>query len=193
LERLVYYYLKNNRLTIHSLTVSQYTYRRSRSTDTALHHLVTKIEMQLEAKGSALGVFLDIKGIFDSTLYTVIREAMIRHNIPTALADWSQSILTRRSIIANCGNLTLESKPTKGCPQGGVLSPLLWCLVVNELLVKLPETGLSIYDYANDVAIVARSSFLSTLKELIDKAFKIVYNWCQATGLNVNPSKTEAI
>jgi len=79
----------------------------------------------LEAKGYALGVFLDIEGTFDNTSYTVIREAMIRHNIPTALVDWTQSMLTRRSIFVNFGNLILEGKPPKGCSQGGVLSPLL--------------------------------------------------------------------
>jgi retron-type reverse transcriptase len=91
-------------------------------------------------------------------------------------------MLTRRSIIVNFGNLTLEGKPAKDCPQGGVLSPLLWSLVVNELLVEIQKTGLSTYGYANDVTIVAKGNFLSTLKELIEKALKIVQNWCQAKG-----------
>ncbi|XP_020298815.1 uncharacterized protein LOC109863049 [Pseudomyrmex gracilis] len=37
-----------------------------RSTDT-LHHFVSGVEKQLEAKGYVLGVFLDIEGAFDST------------------------------------------------------------------------------------------------------------------------------
>jgi hypothetical protein len=89
LERLVDNFLKNNPLTLYPLTSSQYAYREGRSTDTALHHLVNKIETQLEAKGYALGVFLDIEEAFDSTSYTVIRKAMISHNIPTALVDWT--------------------------------------------------------------------------------------------------------
>lgn len=47
--------------------------------------------------------------------------------------------------------------------------------------------------YADDVAIVARGNFLTTLKELIDRALKIVQDWCLAKGLLVNPSKTSAV
>jgi len=43
------------------------------------------------------------------------------------------------------------------------------------------------------VAAFVRGSFLSTFKELMNKALKIIQNWCQAKGLTVNPSKTEAM
>ncbi|XP_032690767.1 uncharacterized protein LOC116853705, partial [Odontomachus brunneus] len=166
LERLVDNHLKRGPLTLHPLTSSQYAYREGRSIDTALHHPVSRIETQLEAKGYTLGVFLDIEGAFDSTSYKMIREAMTRHYIPTALVDWTQSMLTERSITVNFGDLTLEDKLSKGCPQGSVLSLLLWSLVVNDLLVKLQEMGLSTYGYADDAVIVARGNFFSTLKEL---------------------------
>jgi len=47
---------------------------------------------------------------------------------------------------SNCWRL-----PAGGCPQGGVLSPLLWCLVVDELLTKLKESGFLVFGYADDV------------------------------------------
>jgi len=65
----------------------------------------------------------------------------------------------------------------RGCPQGGVLSPFLWCLVVDELLDKLQKGGkLLICGYADDVAAIVRGSFLSTFKELMDKALKAIQN-----------------
>jgi hypothetical protein len=67
LERLVDNFLKNDPLTLYPLTSSQYAYREGRSIDTALYHLVSRIETQLETKGYALGVFLNIEGAFDST------------------------------------------------------------------------------------------------------------------------------
>jgi len=89
--------------------------------------------------------------------------------------------------------IKLSGLPAKDCPQGGVLFPLLWCLVVDELLVKLQEAGLLVCGYGDDVAAIVRGSFFSTLKELMDKALKIIQSWCQAKGLTVNPSKTEAM
>ena len=82
MERLVDRYLKENSLHLYPLETSQYAYREGRSTDTALHHLVGQVETQLEAKGYALGVFLDIEGAFDSTTNKIICEAMERHQIP---------------------------------------------------------------------------------------------------------------
>jgi hypothetical protein len=44
------------------LAASQYDYREGRSTDTSLHHLVTAVEVQLEAKIYAIGSIIDIEG-----------------------------------------------------------------------------------------------------------------------------------
>jgi hypothetical protein len=50
------------------------------------------------------------------------------------LADWN---LTVRHGVA-----TIESKPDKGCPQAGFLSPVLLCLVVNHFLEYLQKKAL---------------------------------------------------
>lgn len=48
----------------------------------------------------------------------------------------------------------------KGCPQGGVLSPLLWPLVVDKLLLTLTIHGVLAVGYANDLSIIV--TFAST-------------------------------
>jgi len=125
LKKLVESFIKTGPLAHKPLSLCQYAYKEGRSTDTVLHHLVGSIETQLRAKGYALGVFLDIEGAFDSTSYPVIEKAMADHDIPVAIIDWTLSMLTGRILTVNQGNLTLRGYPTKGCPQGGVLSPLL--------------------------------------------------------------------
>jgi hypothetical protein len=67
LERLIDRYLKIGSLVRHPLAATQYAYREGRSTETALHHLVGRVERQLEMKEYAIGAFLDIEGAFDST------------------------------------------------------------------------------------------------------------------------------
>ena len=99
-------------------------------------------------------------------------------------------MLAGRNLTVTHSNSSITGKPGKGCPQGGVLSPLLWCLVVNDLLVKLQKKGFLTYGYADDVAIVITGSFLDTLRDRMNVALKIVQKWCEAKGLMVNPSKT---
>jgi Reverse transcriptase (RNA-dependent DNA polymerase) len=42
----------------------------------------------------------------------------------------------------------------KGCPQGGILSPLLWNMVVDQLLRRLNEAHLWAQGFADDVVIL---------------------------------------
>ncbi len=49
---------------------------------------------------------------------------------------------------------SVEARVVKGCPQGGVLSPLLWYMVVDSLLLKLNALGYTAQAYADDLAIV---------------------------------------
>jgi hypothetical protein len=44
----------------------------------------------------------------------------------------------------------VEGTPDRGCPQGGVLFPLLWCLTVNDLVMDLQKEGFHISGRMDD-------------------------------------------
>ena len=79
---------------------------------------------------------------------------------------------------------------SRGCPQGGVLSPLLWCLVVSELLTRLSVGGVYAQGYADDICLLAVGKFQNTVSGLIQWALYIVETWCDKLILSVNPDKT---
>jgi hypothetical protein len=79
---------------------------------------------------------------------------------------------------------------SRGCPQGGVLSPLLWCLVVNELLARLNDGGVCSQGYADDICLLAVGKFPNTVSGLVQWALHTVETWCDGLGLSVNPNKT---
>jgi hypothetical protein len=190
LERLFDTYLKIGPLVRHPLAATHFADREGRSTETALHHLVCRVERQLEIKECATGAFLDIEGAFDSTSIDTIKQAMNRHDVPEALVDWIENMLAGRRIVVYHGVTVVEGTPDRGCPQGGVLSPLLWCLVVNDLFEDLQREGFHVCRYADDIAIVVGGRFLSTLRDLMEYALKIINRWCKNKGLVVNPQKT---
>ncbi|XP_047998147.1 uncharacterized protein LOC125235592 [Leguminivora glycinivorella] len=84
-------------------------------------------------------------------------------------------------------------KAVRGCPQGGVLSPLLWNLVVNNLITKLNEERFYTIGYADDLTILISSKFASTVCDLTQSALRIVERWCREFDLSVNPTKTEMV
>ena len=82
---------------------------------------------------------------------------------------------------------------SRACPQGGVLSPLLWCLVVDDLIARLSMGGVYCQDYADDICLLAVGKFPNTVSELMQRALHTVEKWCSRVGLSVNPDKTNLV
>jgi hypothetical protein len=60
------------------------------------------------------------------------------------------------NISATLSGETLGASVARGCPQGGVLSLLLWRLVVDDFLWELNDNGYYMIGYADDIAICVR-------------------------------------
>ena len=127
-------YIRDKILTAKPLHKDQHAYRAVRSTKTALSKAVNLTEDQLNFKGFPIGTSMDIEGAFNHTASEVIRRAIIRQEVPIDVVEWTYHMPGNRNITISKGNTTLRGIVESGCPQGGVLSPLLWSLVVDELL-----------------------------------------------------------
>jgi hypothetical protein len=66
--------------------------------------------------------------------------------------EWTMNMLAGRNLTVHHRDITIEGKPDTSSPQGGVLSPLLWYFMVNDLLLGL-QRGFCIYGYADVTAM----------------------------------------
>ncbi|CAF4935806.1 unnamed protein product [Pieris macdunnoughi] len=144
---------------------NQHAYSSGKSTESSLHNVVSRIGNSLKIKQSTLGAFIDIEGAFDETNFTSITNALVTCGVPSTLTEWINNMLKQRAIqfTVNPPSLFRHFFSGQGCPQGGVLSPLLWNLVVNELITELNAINLYTVGYADDIAILASGNFESTL------------------------------
>jgi hypothetical protein len=92
--------------------------------------------------------------------------------------------------VATLNDISLRFAISRGCPQGGVLSPILWCLVVNYLIIRLSGSGVFIQGCADDIFLLAVGKFPNTVSGLMQWSLPIVEIWCNKVGLSVNPDKT---
>jgi hypothetical protein len=83
-------FLKNGPLIKHPLAASLYAYREGISTETSFHHLMNKVEVQLQA--------------FDSTSMVAVKQAMIRHEVSEAHVDWVGHMLADGNVIDSHGD-----------------------------------------------------------------------------------------
>jgi len=80
----------------------------------------------------------------------------------------------RRLVHTSLMGSSLTAKVVSGYPQGGVLSSLLWNLVVDRLLTITNDLGFSTFGYADDIVIIVQGNFAYTVKEIMQEALNVV-------------------
>jgi hypothetical protein len=102
---------------------------------------------------------------FDSASFDIITKAAKPHGLGDTICRWINSMLGGRKITATLAGETLEDSVSSVCLQGGVLSPLLWSLVVDKLIRGLSGIGCYTLGYAGNIAILIGGKFPNTISE----------------------------
>jgi hypothetical protein len=75
MEKLVDRHTRVGVLKEHPLHQNQYAYQIGKSTETAIHNVVTRTDSTIKYKEITTGAFLDIEGVFDRTSFYVLPQA----------------------------------------------------------------------------------------------------------------------
>jgi ribonuclease HI len=193
LERLVLWDIVIDKRVKARLNQKQYGFKEGMSTDTALHELTYKIERSLINGEFALGIFLDIENAFPTVETCAIQKAMDRIGVNKGTQAWLASLLSGRTVESSLGQTTTSREVTRGCPQGGILSPFMWNAVIDELLHTLEREGLHAQAYADDIAGLFTGIDPATLVTRANRFMAVAANWGKATGLTFSKAKTEAV
>jgi hypothetical protein len=137
-----------------------------------------------------LGVFLDIEGAFNNNCYETKCDALVRHGSEYTIVRWIKATLEGREAVATLNETSLRFSISRGCPQGVMLSSLLCCLVVNELLTRFGGGVICIQEYADDICLLAVGKFPNTVSGLMQWALSTIEIRCNEVGLSDNPDKT---
>ena len=126
-------------------------------------------------------------------IFVAITKACAEHGINQTIITWILKMLRDRVVSSYIGSTKVSILVNKGCPQGGILPPLLYCLVKDSLLCLLNESGFYSQGFADDLAILIIGQFTSTLCDLMQSALYLVESWCQSKEQIANPDKTKLI
>lgn len=192
LERILDEYIRSS-LINRGLSSNQHAYMKGKSTETALHEVVRTVERSLYFKQFTMAAFLDIEGAFNNVSTDSITQSLTRLGIDSKLIVWIESMLNTRIIQATWGTTTIRKTVCRGTPQGGVISPLLWIVVMDTLLVNLENLGVKVVAYADDVVVMVSGPFLSVISDIMENALGEINSWATGCGLGINPSKTELL
>ena len=192
LERLVLWHLQSDLKIEAAMSKSQYGFKRGSSTEAAILKLVNKIESALKNGNFALGIFLDIEGAFDNIPFTAIKEAL-EHSIGKGnISNWIMQLVSTRKLQFTLGATAFIFQVLAGCPQGGVLSPFLWNLVIDGLL-RLMDCNRALQAFADDLALILAGCMLSHLRDMGQIYLNKCNQWCISKGLKISTLKTQII
>ena len=170
---------------------NQHGFRTGFSTVTALRTLTDQIKRGFAKKANTVCVFLDIKGAFDNAQHSTIIQNLQKSNCPAYLTKLIASFLNNRKAELRLEDSRLSVDISQGCPQGSTLSPLLWNIVINDVLkINLPS-GMKIQAFADDLVISLTGINKSHMEASIQKACDDTINWGKSVHLTFSSQKTE--
>jgi len=142
------------------------------------HHAIETI-IQDQKDGFHYVVDADIKSFFDCIDHQVAM-SLIRQKVADGrVLDLLEAFL--KAGISEAGTIHI---PTEGAPQGGVISPLVSNIVLNQLDKALEAKGWRFVRYVDDFVVLTRS------EEEAAQALAYVKDVLQGLNLTLNEEKT---
>ena len=172
------------------LNINQSGFRQKRNTLDQLIRLSDDIVKSISVKGYTLGVFMDFEKAYDMVWQKGLLYKVHHLGIAGNMFNFIQSFLTERQLMVRVG-ATLSEKVMieNGTPQGSVISPLLFLIIVNDF--SPPNVKASLF--ADDTAIWASSRNVKYLTHKIQKALEYVNDWTSKWDLKVSTDKSKFI
>lgn len=148
------------------------------------HHCLMALYTRLSS--ASVVAFIDLKSAFDVANRSIILDQLVEFGIKDNLLRWIRGYLRHRTSRVLFKEACSTAKDFElGTPQGGVLSPFLFNILIHRLLSLLPEVdGTTITCYADDKGI--HSSSPENLQRYL-YSFSVSASLC---GLSISPEKS---
>ena len=130
-------------------------------------------------------VFMDLSKAFDCLPHNLLIAKLHAYGVDGSASELLADYLSHRLQRVNIGSSWAEL--SKGVPQGSILGPLLFNILVNNLFLYIEKC--TIYNYADDNSMSHSSSTLQGVLSSLLYDCKTAGGWVGNNGMNANPAK----
>ena len=141
--------------------------------------------------------FLDATKAFDKLHYCTLFELLTKRELPAHIIRLLINIYTNSFVrVAWHGVLSVYFLAVNGVKQGGVLSPVLFCLYIDDLWLALSKSGVGCFignnfvgalAYADDIVLVAPTA--SALRKMLSICGDYASEYC----ISFNATKSKCL
>lgn len=198
------WYIESNGL----LNDNQAGFRRNRGTTEQIVRLDSDVKHNKRKRRSAThAAFLDLEKAYDIMWRNGVLLALDKREITGQMFNFVKDFLSDRTFQVKVGNcLSEEATQENGTPQGAVISPLLFNLLIDDInepleefnanlptkAAKKEEVKVKLSQYADDIALW-RASQSRTFDSKLLEAVELTIRKLRDLGFKVNEKKTQII
>ncbi len=192
LERLILWFfeMKNKDNKIWHKQI--HAYRQGRSTETALHQALHSLEKGYNKKEKVVALSLDVNAAFNNTNISSLVNAMAETGMNKEICHWLQTMLSTRRATAKNGESSRTKHVQRGTPQGSVISPILFNLLMNNIIKKFENKfrDIEIFNYADDLLIILKGKKIMPILKTLEMGVKWLNEELKNNGLSFSASKS---
>ena len=189
-HRQLYSYLEENNV----LTDRQFGFRKSRNTSQAITYITDFIRSAMDKGEYTEAIYVDLKKAFDTFNHATILSKLPVYGINDKELSWFINYLFNRQHFVEFNTTRSKYQEiTCGVPQGSILGPLLFLLLMND--IEHVITSCEVLLYADDMAIFFASKNVSLIESTLTKDLQQISDWLIKNQLiiKLKAGKTEAV
>ena len=181
----------------------QFGFKQNNSTHMCTMILKETMSYYCTNKTPVFCTFLDASKAFDRVNYVKLFRLLLKRGLPLCIVRTLICMYTGQLIrVSWAGVMSQFFSATNGVKQGGVVSPILFCVYVDDLLIELAASGVGCYIglnfcgaivYADDIVLISPTpAAMRKLLRICDEfavMYDIVFNANKSKFLVVVPAK----
>jgi len=178
-------YLEQNNL----LNPAQAGFRKGLSTVDQIVKLSDQIHKSLKMKHTTVAAFLDFEKAYDMLWRDGLMQKLITLGVNSKMLGFINNFINNRTFQVKVNETLSEKKILEnGTPQGSVISPILFLVMINDLKVSDPKTQQSIF--ADDSAIYRSGPNQQRVQNKIQDGLDEIEKWCIKWGFKLSAQKS---
>ena len=171
------------------LTKFQAGFRKARSTMDQLIRLQDDAQRALKHRDTVRAIFLDLSKAFDTVWIPGLLHKIRKLKIPKNIYLFINNFLNNRRIIIEVnGTRSQEYNLYGGTPQGSVISPLLFLIMINDF-PQPKENKMKFSLFADDSAIWIYGKSYKIMTRKLQSYLNEIIDWCDKWGFCLNAKK----
>jgi ribonuclease HI len=182
--------LEKNKL----ISNTQSGFRKSHCTMDQIMKLENDVKQGFKKKEKTVAVFLDVSKAYDECWRDGALYKIKEIGIKGRALSYLKNFLIDRFFKVQINNAKSSLyKQENGIPQGAVISPLIFTIMVNDVQKEFKDKRNKLSQYADDIAIWRTSLNVQYIYKMLQIQIDAITNWMIMWGFRLNAEKTVGI